>query len=162
MSGRRECDGDPGLLGFARMLLIQVSVSEMPRLYLVLVAHCGSNRHQPVRYGRGRGPTAPTPNTLPFGERLRALGFSEDTSEGASLCRCIHSGTILDVMPLDERILGFSHRWYRVAMDAATLHQLFRNLEIRVVTAQVAAAATPGEPRSGRFDLRHGRSLHHC
>jgi predicted nucleotidyltransferase len=70
-----------------------------------------------------------------FGERLRALGFSEDTSEGAPLCRWVHSGTILDVMPLDERILGFSNRWYRVAMEAATTHQLFRDLEIRVVTA---------------------------
>ena len=70
-----------------------------------------------------------------FGERLRALGFSEDTGEGAPLCRWVHSGTILDVMPLDERILGFSNRWYRVAMEAATTHQLFRDLEIRVVTA---------------------------
>jgi hypothetical protein len=67
-----------------------------------------------------------------FGERLRALGFSEDTSEGAPLCRWVHSGTILDVMPLDERILGFSNRWYRAAMEAATMHQLFRDLEIRV------------------------------
>src|SRR5580692_10908464 len=70
-----------------------------------------------------------------FGERLRALGFSEDTSEGAPLCRWIHSGTILDVMPLDEKILGFSNRWYRAAMQAATTHQLVRDLDIRVVTA---------------------------
>ena len=70
-----------------------------------------------------------------FGERLRALGFSEDTSEGAPLCRWVHSGTILDVMPLDEKILGFSNRWYRAAMEAATTHQLLRDLEIRVVTA---------------------------
>ncbi len=70
-----------------------------------------------------------------FGERLRALGFSHDTREGAPLCRWIQSGAILDVMPLDERILGFSNRWYRVAMEAAILHRLFRDLEIRVVTA---------------------------
>jgi hypothetical protein len=57
-----------------------------------------------------------TRNTLAFGERLRALGFLEDTSEGAPLCRWVHSGTILDVMPLDEKILGFSNRWYRAAM----------------------------------------------
>jgi hypothetical protein len=47
-----------------------------------------------------------------FGERLRALGFSEDTSEGAPLCRWVHGRTILDVMPLDEKILGFSNRWF--------------------------------------------------
>jgi hypothetical protein len=69
-----------------------------------------------------------------FGERLRALGFSEDTSEGAPLCRWIHSGTILDVMPLDEKILGFSNRWYRAAMEAATTHELLQDLEIRVVS----------------------------
>jgi hypothetical protein len=70
-----------------------------------------------------------------FGERLRALAFSEDTSEGAPLCRWVHSGAILDIMPLDEKILGFSNRWYRAAMAASTTHQLVRDLEIRVVTA---------------------------
>jgi hypothetical protein len=70
-----------------------------------------------------------------FGERLRALGFSEDTSEGAPLCRWVHSGTVLDVMPLDETILGFSNRWYRAAMGAATLHWLAQDLQLRVVTA---------------------------
>jgi hypothetical protein len=70
-----------------------------------------------------------------FGERLRALGFSEDSSEGAPLCRWVHSGTILDVMALDEKILGFSNRWYRAAMEAAATHQLLQDLKIRVVTA---------------------------
>ena len=70
-----------------------------------------------------------------FGERLRAFGFSEDTSEGAPLCRWVHSGTILDVMPLDEKILGFSNRWYPAAMESATIHRLPGELEIRVVTA---------------------------
>src|SRR5207248_1193725 len=46
-----------------------------------------------------------------FGERLRALGFSEDAREGAPLCRWVREGAILDVMPLDEKILGFSNRW---------------------------------------------------
>jgi len=67
-----------------------------------------------------------------FGERLRALGFSEDTSEDAPLCRWVHSGTIRDVMPLDEKVLGFSSRWYPAAMEASTTHQLLRNLEIRL------------------------------
>lgn len=61
-----------------------------------------------------------------FSERLQALGFSEDTSEDAPLCRWVQSGTILDVMPLDEKILGFSNRWYRAAMEASTTHQLLR------------------------------------
>ena len=70
-----------------------------------------------------------------FGQRLRALGFFEDASEGAPLCRWVHSSTILDVMPLDGKILGFSNRWYRAAMQTATTHRLARDLALRVVTA---------------------------
>jgi hypothetical protein len=70
-----------------------------------------------------------------FGDRLRDLGFEEDTSEGAPLCRWTHHQTILDVMPLDEKILGFSNRWYPVAMESAVTVALSTDLEIRVVTA---------------------------
>jgi predicted nucleotidyltransferase len=70
-----------------------------------------------------------------FGERLRALGFTEDSSEGAPVCRWIHRTTVLDVMPLDERILGFTNRWYRAAMTAAVKRKLSGNLEIRLVTS---------------------------
>ena len=37
----------------------------------------------------------------------RTLDSLEDTSEDAPLCRWVQPGTILDVMPLDEKILGF-------------------------------------------------------
>jgi predicted nucleotidyltransferase len=70
-----------------------------------------------------------------FGNRLRALGFKEDTSEGAPLCRWTHGRTILDVMPLDEKILGFSNRWYRAAMESSVRVRLSADLEIRAVTA---------------------------
>jgi hypothetical protein len=70
-----------------------------------------------------------------FGGRLRAVGFAEDTSEGAPLCRWVHQSTILDVMPLDEKILGFSNRWYRAAMEASTTQRVSEDLEIRIVTA---------------------------
>lgn len=38
-------------------------------------------------------------------------------------------------MPTDERILGFSNRWYKPAMENAQSVQLASNLTIRVVTA---------------------------
>src|SRR5580698_7316493 len=41
-----------------------------------------------------------------FSERLRKCGFSEDVSEGAPICRWRLKKTILDVMPLDEKIPG--------------------------------------------------------
>jgi hypothetical protein len=70
-----------------------------------------------------------------FSERLRALGFREDTSEGAPLCRWLIEDMKLDVMPLDEAILGFSNRWYGTAMERAEEIALEPDLRIHVVTA---------------------------
>ena len=52
-------------------------------------------------------------------ERLRALGLVEDRSEGAPLCRWRHGNVIVDVMPTDESVLGFSNRWYPMAIETA-------------------------------------------
>jgi hypothetical protein len=70
-----------------------------------------------------------------FSERLRKLGFTEDASEDAPLCRWLHGETRLDVMPLDESILGFSNRWYEAALGSAQEYELEPGLHIRVVTA---------------------------
>ncbi len=70
-----------------------------------------------------------------FSGRLRALGFSEDTREGAPLCRWIHGDLTLDVMPLDKSILGFSNIWYRGALDTARTATLPSGAVIRLITA---------------------------
>src|SRR3989442_3955296 len=58
-------------------------------------------------------------------ERLRALGLHEDHNEDAPTCRWRDQDLIIDVMPTDERILGFSNQWYAPAINAA------QDLEIR-------------------------------
>lgn len=70
-----------------------------------------------------------------FSERLRQLGFLADQSEGAPICRWAHGDIRLDVMPIDEKILGFSNRWYKPAMETAQTVRLANDLPIRVVTA---------------------------
>jgi predicted nucleotidyltransferase len=70
-----------------------------------------------------------------FSRRLRQLGFAADQSEGAPICRWAHGDIRLDVMPIDEKILGFSNRWYKPAMESAQTVQLASDLTIRVVTA---------------------------
>jgi len=70
-----------------------------------------------------------------FGERLHKLGFTEDASEGAPICRWQHGQIKLDLMPLDEKILGSSNRWYKAAMDTANEFEIERDIRIRVVTA---------------------------
>ena len=70
-----------------------------------------------------------------FGERLRALGFTEDTSEGAPVCRWVQRRTLLDVMPLDEGVFGFANRWHRAAMKTSVRPQLTEGLEVRMIAA---------------------------
>src|SRR5438132_2723415 len=67
-------------------------------------------------------------------ERLRALGLTEDHSEGAPNCRWRHGDLILDVMPTDERILGFANRWYSAAIASAPAIEI-AGLRARIITA---------------------------
>lgn len=67
-------------------------------------------------------------------ESLRELGFAEDLSEAAPLCRWRIDGIAVDVMPTDEEILGFSNQWYPQALRTATTREIADNMAIRVVT----------------------------
>jgi len=66
----------------------------------------------------------------------------------------------LDLLPLDENILGFSNRWYKPAMEFAQDHQLGPGLRIRVVTA-VYFCATKLEAfrRRGKGDYLSSHDL---
>lgn len=68
-------------------------------------------------------------------DKLRAVGFKEDTSDGAPLCRWIVDDLILDVMPTDESILGFGNRWYQEAIQHAESVSINENIRINMVTA---------------------------
>jgi hypothetical protein len=52
-------------------------------------------------------------------DELRRRGFSEDASENAPICRWKCEDVRFDVMPTDERMLGFSNRWYSLASRLA-------------------------------------------
>jgi hypothetical protein len=84
-----------------------------------------------------------------FGNRMRILGFHEDTRAGAPVCRWVCGDVVLDVMPLDTRVLGFSNRWYREALESATLQRLAMGLDIRLITAP-CFVATKLEAFGGR------------
>jgi hypothetical protein len=60
-------------------------------------------------------------------------------------------------MPLDDKILGFSNRWYKPAMDTATVHELAARLNVRVVSP-VFFLATKLEAFRGRGKGDHQAS----
>jgi hypothetical protein len=81
-------------------------------------------------------------------ERLRALGLAEDTTPGAPLCRWRRDEFIVDVMPMDKHVLGFSNRWYPAAIETAQTLQIAGH-EVRVVTPALFIAT--------KLDAFHGR-----
>ena len=72
----------------------------------------------------------------------------EDTSEGAPLCRWRRANIIVDVMPTDASVLGFSNRWYPMAIDTA------QRLEIAGHRARIV---TPALFIATKLEAFHGR-----
>jgi hypothetical protein len=64
-------------------------------------------------------------------ERLRALGFVEDTEV---ICRFNKDTLIIDVMPTDDAVLGFGNIWYEVAAQKSSQFALPSGRTIRHVS----------------------------
>ncbi len=75
-----------------------------------------------------------------LGERLRALGFGEDSTEGAPICRWTAGDLRLDVMPTTGSTLGFANRWYVDALAQPQEFELAPDLRIRLVTGPLFLA----------------------
>jgi len=95
-----------------------------------------------------------------FSERLRALGFSEDIREGAPRCRWLINEKQLDVMPIDEKILGYSNPWYAAAIQSAQPQTLVADLHIQLISAPyfIATKIVAFKGR-GQGDYRMSRDL---
>jgi hypothetical protein len=63
-------------------------------------------------------------------ERLRKLGFQHEKN---IICRWIYKDVIVDVMPTDEKILGFSNRWYREGITHAISYHLSDTTVINIL-----------------------------
>lgn len=86
---------------------------------------------------------------------LRALGFANDTSKGAPICRWVYQDILIDVMPSDSEVLGFSNRWYEEGIENKISKKLPDGTEIFVFPPEYYLAAKI-EAHNGRGgnDLR--------
>lgn len=83
--------------------------------------------------------------------RLRQRGFAVDSSKDAPICRWVGHGILLDVMPTDERILGFGNIWYESAIISSKAYELASGAQIRLIDP-VHFLATKLEAYAGRGD----------
>jgi hypothetical protein len=73
-----------------------------------------------------------------FAERLLTRGFSPALD--GPICRFEGRGLLLDVMPLEGSILGFTNRWYEEALERARPRDLGDGVQASVVTAPYLVA----------------------
>lgn len=66
-------------------------------------------------------------------DQLRARGFSESADDNV-ICRMKLGALKVDFMPDDEKILGFSNRWYAKGIETAVETELEERLVIRRLT----------------------------
>jgi len=66
-------------------------------------------------------------------EKLLKMKFIPDQSVGAPLCRWKYLGMTIDIMPIDEKILGFSNQFYKKGIKKKTTYQLPDGHEIFVL-----------------------------
>ena len=99
-----------------------------------------------------------------FEQRLRSLRFDEDQLDGI-ICRWRHrdSGLILDAMPSDPGILGFSNRWQAAAIPHAVERELpSGSKDPRGVASISACDEARGVQRSRRRGLSREPRSRRC
>jgi hypothetical protein len=66
-------------------------------------------------------------------ESLRYLGFKEAV-ESDVICRWHIDDIVVDIMPTSGKILGFTNRWYPLAMETASQYEVTKTLSINLVS----------------------------
>ncbi|MNQ74546.1 nucleotidyl transferase AbiEii/AbiGii toxin family protein [Aeromonas rivipollensis] len=72
-------------------------------------------------------------------DELRQKGFKESLPEdgvNSPICRYVCDGILVDVMPDDEKVLGFSNPWFHVGLTEAIPYTLPMGKKIRIVQAK--------------------------
>jgi hypothetical protein len=69
-------------------------------------------------------------------KELRKKEFQQDIQKANNLiCRWKNDDIILDILPTDEKILGFTNKWYKQAVNNSIKTKLSNSLIIKHVTA---------------------------
>ncbi|MDO1450825.1 hypothetical protein Q0590_31415 [Rhodocytophaga aerolata] len=88
-------------------------------------------------------------------DRLRVIGFRNDTRGGAPICRWLYQSITVDIMPTDPHILGFSNQWYRDGIKQAIWYKLPNRESIQIFTSPYFIASKLEAFRSrGEKDIR--------
>ncbi len=72
--------------------------------------------------------------------KLRAAGFGHDMSAGAPICRWLHRGIVIDIMPTEGSLIGLNTSWFAEALATARV-QVIAGVSVPLISP-VAFIAT--------------------
>ncbi|WP_448103140.1 hypothetical protein [Luteibacter jiangsuensis] len=113
---------------------------------LVLVGGCAvgllitDTNRPPIRYTVDVDLVAEVTTKIQYyqlSERLKSRGFRESEEV---ICRFHRDQLIVDVMPVDASVLGFSNEWYELAIQRAAVTKLRTGHKLRHVSAPLLLA----------------------
>lgn len=67
--------------------------------------------------------------------KLRKKGFKEVLLGDHPICRWDCDGVLIDVMPIDKSVLGFSNRWYKDAQANAINQKITDTITVKIISA---------------------------
>jgi hypothetical protein len=130
---------------------------------LVLVGGCAvgllitDQARPPVRYTIDVDlltEVTPLSSYYELSDKLRGLGFKEN---GEVICRWTKGELVVDVMSTDEKVLGFTNSWYKLAAKMPLTCALPSGIEIQHISAPLLIAT-----KIESFHSRGGNDyLHH-
>lgn len=92
-------------------------------------------------------------------EKLREIGFQNDITSGV-ICRYQIQGIIVDIMPTDPSVIGFSNRWYPEGFSNAVNHVLDDQTTIRIFSLPYFVASKWEAYKSrGKNDYRTSKDF---
>lgn len=74
-------------------------------------------------------------------QELQQQGFRHDTSAGAPICRYMFATRVVDIMPTNSEVLGFSNRWYSEGVRTAQSVDLFSGRSVRILSVPYFCAS---------------------
>lgn len=74
-------------------------------------------------------------------DELRQLGFRQDAEKNDPIYRWRAGDDVLDVMPTDPDVLGFTNPWYAEGIERAVAYRIAEDLEIRILPPPLALAS---------------------
>ena len=76
-----------------------------------------------------------------FEQKIRKLGFKNDFSESAPICRYIYKDIKVDFMPTSGSILGFQNKWYCDGFKNAKIFNIDEKISLKIFSPEYFIAS---------------------